>query len=68
MKDRQQTQKEIIRNHLKSGRGITQAYAYEKYRCFRLASIINRLRKEMNIKTEILEYGGVRFGRYTLVE
>lgn len=44
------TQNDILM-HLKEYGSITGATAYEKYRCYRLSSVINRLRKHHIIET-----------------
>jgi hypothetical protein len=42
----------LVRNHLNSGRTITGIQALDLFGCYRLSSIINRLRKQgMEIET-----------------
>lgn len=51
------TQNDILM-HLKEYGSITGATAYEKYRCYRLSSVINRLRKHHIIETLMCESHG----------
>lgn len=59
-----------IKAHLKSGRQITGLVAWKKFSCYRLSSVINRLRSEgMNIKTTIYFQGKeYSFASYRLVK
>ena len=41
--------------HLQREGSITGAIAYDKYRCYRLSSVINRLRKDHIIETIMVE-------------
>ena len=43
-----------IETRLKAGRSITPLQALQLYGCFRLGSVINRLRKKYTIKTELV--------------
>ena len=55
-KDRNKTQIDSIREHLIKGGTITPLEALHYYGCFRLASVINRLREEgMDIITNFVE-------------
>ena len=55
-----------ILKHLKSGKTLTGLQAWNKYGCYRLSSVINRLNdKGHNIICEILE--GNTHGTYTLI-
>lgn len=48
------TQHNRIKEHLESGRPLTPLTALNEYGCFRLASVVNRLRAEgMTIRTII---------------
>jgi hypothetical protein len=44
--------------HLQKHGSITGAEAYEKYRCYRLSSVINRLRDHHIIETSMTDYVG----------
>lgn len=62
---------ESILLHLKNFRSITQAVAYSKYGCTRLASVINRLRRRgYKIKTELAKSSKKNpitgFGQYAI--
>lgn len=43
-----------IEEHLLSGNSITPLEALQSYGCFRLGSVINRLRKKYTIDTELV--------------
>ena len=61
------TQKTNILAHLKSGRGITPLEALDEYGCFRLASVIGRLRNAgHDIVTQTV--GGESYARYKMQE
>ena len=51
---RESTHNDILL-HLKEYGSITGAEAYEKYRCYRLSSVINRLRRDHIIETLMCE-------------
>ncbi len=51
METKEKSQTKLITAHLLSGQTITQLEALNLYRCMRLASIINRLRKTYRIET-----------------
>jgi len=56
-----------IKEHLLKGCGISPLYALHKFGCFRLAPRILDLKNEgMVIETEMVQYDGKRFARYTL--
>ena len=58
-----------ILNYLKRGRGLTSLQAIDKFGCCRLASRINELRHQgHNIHTEMVNRGGKRYARYTLIQ
>jgi hypothetical protein len=60
-------QKKLVLEHLEKGKAITQQGAIETFQCYRLASVINKLRdKGHNIKTELVYYNGKRFAKYSL--
>ena len=62
--ERQRTQKQEVKKHLIRFGNITPMTALAKYGCFRLASVINRLRNDgCNIKTEIRH--GFHYATYT---
>ncbi len=61
------TQKEMILQHLKKGKGITSLSALQLFGCFRLSDRIFVLRKEGNdISTNYITKGGKTFAEYTL--
>ena len=63
------SQKELILNHLKTGRTLTAIEALNQFGCFRLASRIVDLKKDNHdIKTEMrLSVDGTkRFAEYSL--
>ena len=62
------SQKAEIRRHLESGKHLTQMGALHGFRCFRLASRINDLRRDgMDIKTEMVRtFSGKRIAEYSL--
>jgi len=63
MKKKQPTQKDAILAHLKKHKTIKPLQALSLYGCYRLSSIINRLREDgVNIATEIKEAKG-KFGK-----
>ena len=63
-----ETQVEKVKKHLKKGKSITNADAVRLFNAYRLSSIIYSLRYThgMNIKMEVVEKNGERFGRYYL--
>ena len=57
----------MILEHLQQGKPITPLEALEKFRSFRLGSIIYNLRKcGYNIKTDIVDHGDAKFAKYYL--
>ena len=59
--------KEKIKAHLERGNSITPAQAWDKYGCYRLASVINRLRSEgLKIHTELSGKEG--YAKYYLIQ
>ncbi len=54
-----------IRKHMQSGKSLTQLQALNKYGCFRLSSIIQRLRREgLSIHTKLV--GVKQYAKYKL--
>ena len=67
MSNRQNTQKKACLDYLREHGSITGAQAWESFGCYRLSSVIKRLRNDgYNIRTEIV--GDERYGRYWLEE
>lgn len=63
------SQKQQILNYLKQGNSLTQLEALNKFRCLRLAAVVNILRDNgYNIVTmmETNEQTGSRYARYVL--
>lgn len=58
------TQTQKVRNHLKIFHSITQWEATEKYSILRLAAIITKLKKSMDIKDYFVQKGKKSFKRY----
>jgi hypothetical protein len=61
------TQQQKIFAHLQS-QSITGLEAWKQYGVYRLSSLINRLRKTHNIKTEMVTEGETQFAKYTLIK
>lgn len=61
-------QKDLVRRHLETGKGITPATAMLVYRISRLSSVIERLRKDgMDIVTVMkTDEAGAQYGEYKL--
>ena len=59
------TQRERIEEYMLSGNSITQIEALEKFGCFRLASVIHRIRKKRFVYTTMItnKYGN-QFAKY----
>ena len=56
-----------IREHLTEGKSITPLEALNKYGCFRLAARISDLRNEgLDIKTELIQKGKMKYAKYVL--
>jgi len=66
--ERKLSQVENIKNHLRSGKGITPLAALNMYGCFRLAAVIFVLKNThlMAIQTNIVNDGNKSYARYTL--
>lgn len=63
------SQKQQILSYLKQGNSLTQLEALNKFRCLRLAAVVNTLRDSgYNIVTmmETNEQTGSRYARYVL--
>ena len=61
------SQETRILSHLKSGKSITPIEGLNRFKCFRLASRINKLKKlGHNIKTTMVSKGKKRFAQYKL--
>lgn len=61
------TQKQQIKEHLKSGKPITPIDALNKYGCFRLGARIYDLRREgMTIEREMITRKGKSYASYRL--
>lgn len=57
-----------IKEHLLSGKSITQLLALDLCGCLRLSARILEIKKQgLNIKTEMVERGGKRFAEYRLI-
>lgn len=68
MKHKQNSQIENIRQYLLDGNAITPIEALNKFGCFRLAAVINNLKKEnLNIETTIIKENGKKFAKYKLI-
>ena len=58
-----------IKKHLLLGRSITQQLAIKLFKHYRLAVVIERLRKkDFNIKTDMIECEGCNYAKYTLIK
>lgn len=63
------TQTENIVNHLRKKGSITPLKAWEAYGCYRLSSVINRLRKKgLQIITEIIRRKDSIHAKYKLIK
>lgn len=58
------TQKNQILAHLQNGNGISAITALKLFKCFRLASRINELRRSFTIHGVMVEHGGKRYKLY----
>lgn len=64
---RTQTQENAVLEHLKQQKSITPIEALQQYGCFRLASIIHKLKKKgYEIQTEIIKQDEKNFAKYKL--
>ena len=62
------TQKEKIKNLLKSGQGLTPMEALKLFGCFRLASVVHKLKSEgMKIETSIINDVDRTYAKYYMV-
>jgi len=62
-----ESQNAILRKHLKSGKSIAPLQALNNFGIYRLAARIGELRNDgMNIKTEMIHLGNVKFAKYYL--
>lgn len=59
---------ERIRQHLLSGKTLTQRDAIERFHAYRLGAVVLRLRKDegLPIRTEMVRIGDSVFARYSL--
>jgi Helix-turn-helix domain len=61
------SQKVLILEHLKTGRGITPQVALDRWGCFRLAARIRELKDEgFLIDTHIVQRGNKRWASYLM--
>lgn len=64
-----ESQNQLIRQHLESGKTITPLEALSMYGCLRLGARIYDLRQDgLPIKTEIKRNGRKRFAEYSLLK
>jgi hypothetical protein len=65
---RTETQLKQIRTHLESGKSITPLEALRQYGCFRLGARIWDLKhlQGMDIRSELVEVDGKRYGKYSI--
>ena len=65
-----ESQNAILRKHLKNGKSIAPLQALNQYGIYRLASrcfdLRNDPKKPLNIKTEIIRVGAVKYAKYYL--
>ena len=65
-----ESQNAILRKHLKSGKSIAPLQALNQYGIYRLASrcfdLRNDPKKPLNIKTEMIHEGPVKYAKYYL--
>jgi len=60
-----ESQETQVLNYLQSGKTITQLEALNLFDCMRLSARVHRLNKRgHDIKTEMIEENGKRFGKY----
>jgi len=60
------SQNQLIKKHLQKGKSLTPMEALRKWGCWALSSRIAELRKNMNIKTEMVTKGNKTFAKYSL--
>lgn len=69
MEDVQQTQEQKVLTHLYNSKTITDIQALKMYSIRRLAAIVHRLRRNVNIRTELVTIkNGAQVARYHLNE
>jgi len=56
-----------VESYMLKGNSITDEIARNKFHAHRLASIIHRLRKKYNIKTELIKQGNTRYAKYRML-
>lgn len=61
------SQQKQIELWLRSGKTITPQIALSRFRCFRLAAVIFRLRKSMKIETETVHSKDYQYAKYKMV-
>lgn len=62
-----QTQMQMVLDHLVAGKDITPIEALERFGVFRLAAIVHSLRKEgFEIATDLIGNGRNKFARYSM--
>ncbi len=70
MKPTTDSQVKQLRTHLQSGKSIAPLQALHKYGIYRLASRIHEIRndakKPLNVKTEMIFVGPVKYAKYYL--
>lgn len=63
------TQYALVRKHLMSGKTLTPIQALEKFGCYRLAAVVNKLRKEgLQISTELMKGGEHAYAKYKIIK
>lgn len=63
------SQKDLVRRHLMSGKPLTPIQALEKYGCYRLAAVVNRLRKDgYQIITELMKGQEHSYAKYKILK
>lgn len=61
------SKQDSIEFYMLGGKPITQKIAIEKFSAYRLAVIIQRLKKKHHIETEMVQEGRVRYAKYHIV-
>lgn len=61
------SQQKKIELWLKSGKTITPAIALSRFRCFRLAAVIFKLRKKYKIETETVHTKDYQYAKYKML-
>ena len=65
---KKKSQKEMVLEHLESGKSITAMEALRLYKCFRLADVIFKLKRDgYRIDTEMVRENDTIFARYRMV-